>query len=307
MRLPVPPGCLVVVTLCAAVRRTPTRRPPRARHPRRRPPRRRPHRRRHLAIHADAARPTPGFDTWVVGAEVLPRRPDGFGEVRATPPQLRERLLPTVDSFRPRADGRFHASVSPVTPSLVRRTDLAWKPACPVGLWTCATCGCPSGGSTASRTPARWSCTRRRRGRASASSARCTPRVPARADGLVTQADLDAPPTGDGNDTGAYACRPTTGATSWSAHAYGLAIDINPFNNPYTKGDLVLPELSSSYLDRDWKRPGMIYPGDVVTTAFADIGWTWGGTWQSLKDRHHFSRRRSLILSAARNVGWASR
>ena len=36
-----------------------------------------------------------------------------------------------------------------------------------------------------------------------------------------------------------------------SQHAYGLAIDVNSFQNPYVKGDLVLPELASAYLDRD--------------------------------------------------------
>jgi hypothetical protein len=33
----------------------------------------------------------------------------------------------------------------------------------------------------------------------------------------------------------------------------------------------------------------MIRPGDVVTRAFAEIGWTWGGTWQSRLDYMHFS------------------
>jgi hypothetical protein len=33
----------------------------------------------------------------------------------------------------------------------------------------------------------------------------------------------------------------------------------------------------------------MIHPGDVVTTAFAAIGWTWGGTWRTPRDLMHFS------------------
>ena len=74
--------------------------------------------------------------------------------------------------------------------------------------------------------------------------------VPDRGDADHPADELDAPPTGDGNNTGAFACRPTRGATSYSQHAYGLAIDVNPFQNPYVKGDLVLPELASSYLER---------------------------------------------------------
>ncbi|OWY59549.1 hypothetical protein B7486_73980 [cyanobacterium TDX16] len=106
----------------------------------------------------------------------------------------------------------------------------------------------------------------------------------------ITRVDeLDAPPTGDGNNTGAFVCRPVTGGSGWSEHAYGLAIDINSFHNPYEKGDVVLPELASAYLDRGNVRPGMILAGDVVVQAFADMGWTWGGAWNSLKDHQHFS------------------
>ena len=76
-------------------------------------------------------------------------------------------------------------------------------------------------------------------------------------------------------------CRRARTQTRWSTHAYGLAVDLNPFQNPYRRGDLVLPELASAYLDRGRVRPGMIRPGDVVTKAFAAIGWTWGGTWRS--------------------------
>jgi hypothetical protein len=107
---------------------------------------------------------------------------------------------------------------------------------------------------------------------------------------VVSQADLGAPPTGDGNNTTAFVCRPDTGGTSWSQHAYGEAVDINPFQNPYVFSDLVLPELASAFTDRAWKRPGMIYSGGVVTRSFAAIGWSWGGRWRNLKDWMHFSR-----------------
>jgi hypothetical protein len=101
--------------------------------------------------------------------------------------------------------------------------------------------------------------------------------------------ELDAPATGDGNNTGSFVCRPATGGSRWSMHAYGLAIDINPFHNPYQKGDVVLPELASAYLDRANVRPGMIVDGDSVTEAFAAIGWGWGGDFRTLADWMHFS------------------
>lgn len=105
----------------------------------------------------------------------------------------------------------------------------------------------------------------------------------------VTRRDeLDAPPTGDGNNTSAFVCRVAVGSTSYSQHAYGLALDVNEFQNPYIKGDLLLPELAGAYLDRSWVRPGMLTPAAIA--AFARVGWEWGGNWNSLKDLHHFSR-----------------
>jgi hypothetical protein len=106
---------------------------------------------------------------------------------------------------------------------------------------------------------------------------------------VVAPAELTASPTGDGNNTTAFVCRSAVGQKRWSAHAYGLAIDVNTFCNPYVRGDLVLPELASSYVDRANRRPGMIEPGDVVVSSFAAIGWSWGGNWTRLKDLQHFS------------------
>jgi len=106
----------------------------------------------------------------------------------------------------------------------------------------------------------------------------------------VEAADLNEVPTGDGNTSAGFVCRPIRGSTTtFSAHSYGLAVDVNPFQNPYKKGPSVLPELAGAYLDRSAARPGMITKGDVVTRAFAEVGWTWGGSWSSPKDLMHFS------------------
>jgi hypothetical protein len=99
-----------------------------------------------------------------------------------------------------------------------------------------------------------------------------------------------APPTGDTDNTSSFECRPVTLGTTWSQHSFGLAIDINPFQNPYVRGDLVAPELARAYRNRSWLRPGMILPGDVVTQTFAGLGWGWGGNWTTLKDWMHFSQ-----------------
>ncbi|MGY6500715.1 MAG: M15 family metallopeptidase [Acidimicrobiales bacterium] len=91
------------------------------------------------------------------------------------------------------------------------------------------------------------------------------------------------------NNTSAFNCRRVTGGTAWSEHAYGRAIDINPVQNPYVRGSTVLPPAGRDHLDRTATTPGLIRPGDAVTTAFSRIGWYWGGNWTSLKDYQHFS------------------
>lgn len=230
------------------------------------------------------------FSTYPLGERPLPLRADGFGEVLATPRTLRERRYRTRDLLPPPADGRFAATVGPVTPSIRARMGATWSPGCPVALGdlrylTLTFRGFDGAAHTGELVVA-------------ASEARGVVGVfrtlfragfPIEEMRLPGTADLEAAPTGDGNNTAGLVCRAARGQTRWSAHAYGLAVDLNPFQNPYTSGDLVLPELASAYLDRDRVRPGMVRPDDVAVRAFARIGWSWGGAWQSLQDYQHFS------------------
>ena len=90
--------------------------------------------------------------------------------------------------------------------------------------------------------------------------------------------------------TGAFNCRPATGSTTLSQHAYGWAIDINPLQNPYVRSDgTTLRHIAKPYRDRSLHRKGMIHDGDIVVRSFAKIGWEWGGHWNTLKDYMHFS------------------
>jgi hypothetical protein len=93
----------------------------------------------------------------------------------------------------------------------------------------------------------------------------------------------------EANNTSAFNCRVAQGSTRWSEHAYGRAIDINPVQNPYVSGSVVLPTSGRAYLDRTLDEVGMIHAGDAVVSAFASIGWEWGGDWITLKDWQHFS------------------
>ena len=94
------------------------------------------------------------------------------------------------------------------------------------------------------------------------------------------------------NNTSAFSCRDIPGTGSWSLHAYGRAIDINPKLNPYIdrRGDYQ-PANSGPWVDRARTDPGMLHDGDAAVRAFTDRGWTWGGHWRTPLDFQHFERR----------------
>jgi hypothetical protein len=92
------------------------------------------------------------------------------------------------------------------------------------------------------------------------------------------------------NNTSAFNCREMSGRPGvWSQHAYGLAIDLNPLQNPYVSGTKVSPVEGQRYIDRSLTDRGVIHPGDEAVRAFARIGWRWGGNWKSAQDYQHFS------------------
>jgi len=92
------------------------------------------------------------------------------------------------------------------------------------------------------------------------------------------------------NNTSAFNYRVVEGSTSLSKHSYGIAIDINPVQNPYVKKNIVSPEKGKEYLNREDVRKGMIIKGDPCYKAFTSRGWTWGGEWKTLKDYQHFEK-----------------
>jgi D-alanyl-D-alanine carboxypeptidase len=221
---------------------------------------------------------------------VLPRTADGFGRIEPTPPELVRRRFTLPDTLPPLPGTGFASRVTTPAPAdvIARST---WKRGCPVAATDLSWVRLAFVGFDGQRhTGELLVNTSVASDLVSVFRQLYAAKFPIEEMRITRADELDAPPTGDGNNTGAFNCRPTVGATSYSQHAYGLAIDVNPFQNPYTKGDLVLPELASSYLRRGWVRPGMIEPDGPVVRAFDSIGWTWGGTWHSLKDLQHFSQ-----------------
>jgi hypothetical protein len=93
------------------------------------------------------------------------------------------------------------------------------------------------------------------------------------------------------DNTSAFNCRYAVapGPKRWSVHAYGLAIDVNPVENPYVLGGRVHPRAGRAYLDRSRVRPGMAVRGGLLVRTFASVGWAWGGRWSASPDYQHFS------------------
>lgn len=226
--------------------------------------------------------------SWL-GTRVLPRTPEGFGVQKPTPKELRTRRFTLPDTLDPLPGSRFASRINaPAPPSVIARS--TWVQGCPVAADDLAWVRLTFWGFD----------NRRHTGEllvnvdaaedlVTVFRALYDARFPIEEMRITTKAEQTAAPTGDGNNTGSFDCRPVRGETVFSQHAYGRAVDVNPFQNPYVKGDLLLPELAGSYTDRSEVRPGMIRPSGPVVRAFDSIGWTWGGTWRSLKDLHHFS------------------
>lgn len=105
------------------------------------------------------------------------------------------------------------------------------------------------------------------------------------------------------NNSYSFCCRPnTTNPSVFSKHSYGLAIDINPLENPYHRNDLIVPESGKMYLDRTLNTKGMIQPDSVIYNAFIKRGWSWGGDWPKTRgyaDYQHFEKDPAVVLKEA--------
>lgn len=98
------------------------------------------------------------------------------------------------------------------------------------------------------------------------------------------------------NNTSAYCFRTRSSDGGLSVHAYGVAIDINPLENPevrYSGGVLqVVPESSADYAeDRSHDDPHVITEEDAACRLFRGCGFSWGGSWSGAKDYKHFERQ----------------
>jgi poly-gamma-glutamate synthesis protein (capsule biosynthesis protein) len=100
------------------------------------------------------------------------------------------------------------------------------------------------------------------------------------------------------NNTSAFNCRPTSAGLKPIAHMQGIAVDINPVQNPYVTGhptspmSVVKPEAGRPYIaemNRTADIIGLIVPRGVVAEAFNRRHWRWANTGY-VTDYKHFSQ-----------------
>lgn len=121
------------------------------------------------------------------------------------------------------------------------------------------------------------------------------------------------------NNTSCFNYRTIAGTDTLSRHAFGMAVDVNPFFNPYVTyinkntdgaadttdaatanthsasassgmGVRISPPGSEAYADRERDFPHKIGPGDLCYELFISHGFTWGGDWTHCKDYQHFEQ-----------------
>ena len=92
------------------------------------------------------------------------------------------------------------------------------------------------------------------------------------------------------DNTSCFNYRMKTGMRELSKHALGLAVDINPFENPYVRSSRVRPAGAAAFADRTKDFPHKIDKEDLCYKLFRARGFSWGGTWRSVQDYQHFEK-----------------
>ena len=93
------------------------------------------------------------------------------------------------------------------------------------------------------------------------------------------------------DNTSCFNYRVVPGQGNLSRHALGMAVDVNPFENPYINAHgVVRPPEAERYVDRTQDFPHKIDRDDLCCRLFRAHGFTWGGGWARSKDYQHFQK-----------------
>ena len=112
---------------------------------------------------------------------------------------------------------------------------------------------------------------------------------------LIDEYDGDDTASMEDNNTSCFNYRVVSGTSRLSKHALGLAIDVNPFYNPYVTYNKdgsknVSPAAAEFYADRSASFPYKIDENDLCYKLFIKHGFIWGGNWNNTKDYQHFQK-----------------
>ncbi len=92
------------------------------------------------------------------------------------------------------------------------------------------------------------------------------------------------------DNTSCFNYRTIAGMRRLSRHSLGMAVDINPRENPYVRRSGVRPAGSEPFADRSRDFAHKIDRNDLCYQLFREHGFTWGGAWASVKDYQHFEK-----------------
>ena len=109
---------------------------------------------------------------------------------------------------------------------------------------------------------------------------------------LVDDFDADDEASMQANNTSCFNYRTIAGTRILSRHAFGMAVDINPMQNPCIRGTRIQPKTATDYVDRNKDFPHKIDKNDYCKEVFTSFGFKWGGDWRRMKDYQHFEKRK---------------
>ncbi len=84
------------------------------------------------------------------------------------------------------------------------------------------------------------------------------------------------------NNTSSYNFRFVGNTLNLSDHSLGLAIDINPLQNPWVS------PLALNFSKYDPNKKGTIKKDSEIVKIFSNYGWSWGGNWKNPDYQHFF-------------------
>lgn len=90
------------------------------------------------------------------------------------------------------------------------------------------------------------------------------------------------------NNSSAFCYRTIAGTDRLSNHALGRAVDINPMFNPVIEKSGITPT-GGEY---NPSKPGTLHAQSAINIKFKELGWNWGGDFNSYKDYHHFDKKK---------------